>query len=226
MAIKFTTTKESAKANGVKVLVYGKAGVGKTVLCSTAPKPLIISAEAGLLSLRNHDIPVIEITSLQDLIEAYNFVITDKKAAEFQTICLDSISEMGEIVLAAAKADTKDPRQAYGVLIDEMLKQIKAFRDLKGKNVYFSAKETKIVDSVSNTVSFEPGLPGSKLGADLPYYFDEVFQLGTKPNDKGEPERVLRTASDFQVVAKDRSGALATFEPPNLKHVFDKIIGA
>ena len=39
MAIKFTTTAQATEH--VKCLVYGEAGIGKTVLTSTAPKPII-----------------------------------------------------------------------------------------------------------------------------------------------------------------------------------------
>ena len=225
MSIKFTTTKDAARSNGVKVLVYGKAGSGKTRLCATAPKPIIISAEAGLLSLRNHDIPVIEITSIDDLDEAYKWLTTNSKAKEFETICLDSISEIGEIVLAAAKATHKDARQAYGELIDHMLRTIKQFRDLPGKNVYFSAKETKLVDSITDTVTFQPNMPGAKLGVELPYYFDEVFNLGMGLTNTGENYHFLRTASNFQYEAKDRSGALDEKEEPNLTKIFNKIAG-
>ena len=51
MALKFTTTNQAAQLHGVKALVYGPSGAGKTTLCATAPAPIIISAEAGLLSL-------------------------------------------------------------------------------------------------------------------------------------------------------------------------------
>jgi len=225
MAIKFTTTKESARTNGVKVLVYGKSGSGKTRLCATAPKPIILSAEAGLLSLRDHAIPVIEINSIDDLDAAYKWLITNSKAKKFETVCLDSISEIGEIVLSAAKATHKDARQAYGELIDHMLKTIKLFRDLQGKNVYFSAKETKLVDSITDTVTFQPNMPGAKLGAELPYYFDEVFNLGLGITDDGKEYRFLRTASNFQYEAKDRSGVLDKKEKPDLTAIFNKING-
>ena len=72
MAIKLTTTREQAQNNGVKVLVYGQAGAGKTVLCATTPdhsKTVILSAEAGLLSIADADIPVIVIESVQDLMD-------------------------------------------------------------------------------------------------------------------------------------------------------------
>jgi len=224
MALKFTTTRDSAAISGVKVLVYGKAGVGKTVLCSTAPDPLIISAESGLISLRNHDIPVIEIKTMDDLIEAYEWVSKNKKAEKFKTICLDSISEIAEIVLASAKATVKDARQAYGELIDEMMKTIKQFRDLPKKNVYFSAKEVKVVDEISQTVLFGPMMPGSKLGPNIPYYFDIVCNMNIGTNSKGESYRYLRTATNFQYEAKDRSGALNELEEPDLTKLFNKIV--
>ena len=37
---------------GVKILCYGEAGVGKTVLLATLPRPVLISAESGTLSLQ------------------------------------------------------------------------------------------------------------------------------------------------------------------------------
>jgi len=225
MAFTFSTTKEAAQVQGVKVLVYGKAGSGKTRLCATAPKPIIISAEAGLLSLREYDIPVIKVKSLGDLEDAYHWITTNTKAASFETICLDSISEIGEIVLAAAKLTVKDARQAYGELIEQMMRIIKNFRDLEGKHVYFSAKEAKLVDNVSNTVTFEPDMPGAKLGGQLAYYFDEVFNLNSIPDNTGNIKRILKTSSDFQYTAKDRSGVLAAQEVPDLGKLFEKITG-
>lgn len=223
MALQFTTTSEAARVNGIKVLVYGKAGTGKTVLCSTAPSPLILAAEAGLLSLAHTEIPVIKIETMDDLYEAYNWIKTNKKASRFKTICLDSISEIAEVVLSTAKAKVKDARMAYGELIEQMMDIIKKFRDLEGKNVYFSAKEEKAVDSVSNTVTFGPSMPGTKLGPSLPYYFDEVFNLNIGLDKKGAQYRYLKTSSDFQYEAKDRSGTLDPKEPANLTAVFDKI---
>jgi AAA+ superfamily predicted ATPase len=50
---------------GAKILVYGESGAGKTYTCSTAPgKVLIISMEAGLLSIRDKEnVDAIEIKS-------------------------------------------------------------------------------------------------------------------------------------------------------------------
>lgn len=226
MAIKLTTSRESARLNGVKMLVYGRAGVGKTMLCATAPNPIIISAESGMLSLRNFDIPVIEISTLDDLVGAFHWASTSAECAQFQTVCLDSITEIGEKVLAHAKTRVKDPRQAYGELIEKMNDTIKAFRDLKGKHVYMSAKSEFVKDEVSGVRTYMPSMPGSKLGQALPYLFDEVFNLDIGKTTEGVEYRFFRTSPDFQYEAKDRSGALDKIERPDLRFVIDKILAA
>ena len=68
-------------------------------------------------------------------------------------------------------------------------------------------------------------MPGSKLGPQLPYLFDEVFRLGKNKTPQGVSYRFLQTDGDLQYVAKDRSGLLEELEPANLTHVFNKILG-
>lgn len=225
MALKFTTTDQAAQMNGVKVLVYGGAGMGKTVLCSTAPNPIILSAEGGELSLRNLRIPMIEITTVQDLTEAHQWLSSSAEAKQFQTVCIDSLSEVAEVVLNNAKRQVKDPRQAYGELIEKMESVIRAYRDLPGMNVYMSAKMETTKDELTGVVKYGPAMPGSKLGSKLPYFFDEVFRLGINKTPQGESYRFLQTQPDLQYEAKDRSGVLAPVEPPHLTQLFNKILG-
>lgn len=225
MALNFTTTDRAAQLNGVKVLVYGGAGMGKTVLCSTAPNPIILSAEGGELSLRNLRIPMIEITTVQDLTEAHQWLTSSAEAKQFQTVCIDSLSEVAEVVLNNAKRQVKDPRQAYGELIEKMETTIRMFRDLPGMNVYMSAKMEPTKDELTGVVKYGPAMPGSKLGSKLPYFFDQVCRLGINKAPNGESYRFLQTQPDLQYEAKDRSGVLATVEPPHLTFIFNKILG-
>ena len=134
MAINLKSTATIA-SSGVKVLVYGQAGSGKTTLIRTATAPLILSAEAGLLSLAGTDIPYVEIHSLAELSEVGAWIAQSQEAAQYQTICLDSISEIAEVCLSEAKATLKDGRAAYGEMADQMSKVIQAYRDLPGRNV-------------------------------------------------------------------------------------------
>lgn len=224
MPIQIVSTADAAKMHGVKALVYGKAGYGKTYLARTAPSPIVLSAESGVLSLRDVAIPMIQIRTVQDLTEVYNWAVQSQEAKQFATLYIDSISEIGEVVLANAKLQVKDPRQAYGELIEKMMMAIKAYRDLPGKHIVMAAKQEPIKDEMTGIVQYGPSMPGSKLGPQLPYLFDEVFRLGVGKTPQGVEYRFLQAHPDLQYEAKDRSGSLASIEPPDLNHIFNKIM--
>lgn len=225
MAITLTSTKDSATLSGLKFLVHGPAGAGKTSLCATTGEPtVIISAESGLLSLRGHDIPVIEVKTLDQLYEAYDFVVNNPQGQSFKWVCLDSISEIAEVVLNHEKKAAKDPRQAYGALAEKMTDLIRAFRDLPGRNVYFSCKQERAKDEQSGAMLYYPAMPGNMLKQGVGYFFDFVFALRVEKDADGNPTRWLQTSRDFNYEAKDRSGSLDMFESPDLAAVSAKVI--
>lgn len=219
--MKRLSTKDYA-SNGIKMLVHGQAGIGKTCLCASLPSPIILSVESGLLSLAGFDILAIEIKTLDDLSEAYDWVANSEEAKQYQSVCLDSISEIAEVVLSNEKDKEKDPRKAYGNLQDIMLDLMRAFRDLSGKNVYFSAKQERIQDD-SGRLLFGPSMPGQKLAQQVPYLFDEVFCYQMVRDENNVPKRVLLTQPDGISVAKDRSGKLDLWEEPDLGAIINKI---
>jgi hypothetical protein len=225
MAINLTSTKDSAAINGLKFLVHGPAGAGKTKLCATTGEPtVIISAESGLLSLRDFDIPVIEVKTLDALYEAYDFVVNSAEGQAFRWVCLDSISEIAEVVLNHEKKVAKDPRQAYGALAEKMTDLIRAFRDLPGRNVYFSCKQERAKDEQSGAMLYYPAMPGNMLKQGVGYFFDFVFAMRIEKDADGNPTRWLQTSRDYNYEAKDRSGSLEMFESPDLSAIAAKVI--
>lgn len=222
MAVNLRSTSTVA-ADGLKVLVYAASGAGKTTLIGSLPSPIIISAEAGLLSLADFDIPFIEVTNMDSLKEAYSFV-SSKEGDAFKSIAIDSISEIAEVVLSAEKKIAKDIRQAYGQLQEQVTDLIRAFRDLSGKNVYMSAKMEKAQDEHGRML-YGPAMPGTKLGQQLPFYFDEVFALRVEKDEQGNTIRMLQTEADPSYVAKDRSGKLDAWETADLSFIINKIAG-
>lgn len=223
MAITIGSTKTAAQNQGIKCLVYGPSGAGKTYLSSTLPGvTVILSAEAGLLSLRQFDIDSATISTMQDLKDAYTFLRDDTK---YNNIVIDSLSEIAEAVLADAKAGNKDGRMAYGDMAEQVVKLVKAFRDLPGKNVVMIAKIERTKDEMTGAMLYNPSFPGSKLGQALPYLFDEVFALRTDKDEDGNTIRYLQTSRDNQFDAKDRSGTLNQFEKADMTAIFIKING-
>jgi len=205
------------------MVLYGASGAGKTVMGSTAPDPIYISAEKGLLSLAHKDIPYIEIDTLKSLDEAYKYVVK----SEYETIVIDSLSEITQVCLTqftesmikASSTGKIDKRQAYGKNNEEIGNMIRNFRDIDGKNVVFIAKERKHTDDDSGITTFEAYMPGQVLPFDLPYLVDEVFCLQIAKNG----ERFVQTYIDRKRICKDRSGTLANNEKPDLGLIFEKI---
>jgi phage nucleotide-binding protein len=220
MAISLKRTRELAQ-NGVKLLVYGQAGAGKTSLIKTLPTPLVLSAEAGLLSIQDADLAYIEIKTIDDLREAYSFIMGEG-GNSFESIALDSISEIAEVILNAEKKIAKDPRQAYGAMQEQVSDLIRAFRDIPGKHVYMSAKLEKSTDEMGR-ILYAPSMPGNKTGQQLPYFFDEVLALRVERDQEGNVQRALMCDSDGLWQAKDRSGKLAAWEAPDLGAIVEKI---
>lgn len=238
--ISFTMVSKASQRTGVKALVYGQAGVGKTVLAATLPSPILISAESGILSLRKenlerlfgsnnpqvcYDVPLAIVTKYEDFEDIYKWCLLSNEAKYFHSIGLDSLSEIAEVVLNTTKTKMRDPRQAYGALIEKMETLIRQFRDLSDKHVYMTSKMEPMKDELSGLIKYGPSMPGSKLSQKMAYFFDEVFQIGINKTSDGKSYRFLRTQPDIQYEAKDRSGALAPMEIPNLSVIIRKITG-
>jgi hypothetical protein len=221
----------NAGVDRLKVLVHGPAGAGKTYLASTTGnhnRTMVLSAEAGLLSLREFEINAVEIGSLEDLKRAYAWVRAgcpldgdDHSEDQFEWIVLDSISEIAENCLASMKAKFSDGRQAYGEMGDLMMKLLKSFRDLP-YHVVMTCKQERAQD-VSGMMMYGPSLPGKMLTQNVSYLFDEVLALRVNVDDEGKPVRFFQCQRDNQYDCKDRSGSLNLIEPANLKAIWTKI---
>ena len=220
------TPNELVEQQGAKLLVYGESGVGKTTLCQTAPgKTLVVSMESGLLSIK--DAPNLDAIEVKEAFEIEQIAeLLENKTLDYDTVCLDSVTEMAEILLSQEKAKSKDPRRAYGEVIEVMIKTMRRFRDLP-MHVVFIAKQSRERDESSGMFHYQPMMVGAKLPTQIPYFFDEVLVLRTfdDENEKGETvtSRWLQTKIGQNYIAKDRSGKLEGFESPDLATIINKL---
>lgn len=209
----------------MKGLGYGDSGIGKTTLIATMPDPIIISAEKGLLSLSHVDIPVIEVRTLAEITDAYKWVKSSTEAEQYQSVAVDSISDVAEVLLANYKKGMKDGRMAYGKMGDDVAEMIRRFRDLDDKNVYIIAKIKRQVDELTGMVTFVPSIPGQTMLQNLPFFFDLVFVMRYAKGKDGKKGRFIQTEGDAQYIAKDRSNRLDQMESPDLGQVISKMKG-
>ena len=216
--LKSTST---VKSGSIKMLAYGQAGSGKTSLIPTLPAPVILSAEGGLLSISDKEIPFLDISDMDALREAYKWLAESDEAKQFASVAIDSISEIAEVCLGKEKAIAKDPRAAYGEMQTTMAEIIRSFRDLP-KHVLMTAKLEKAQDEMGRML-YSPSMPGNKTGQALPYYFDIVAALRVEKDAEGVTQRAMMLESDGMWQAKDRSGKLAAWEAPNLGEIIKKI---
>ena len=216
--LKSTST---VKSGSIKMLAYGQAGSGKTSLIPTLPAPVILSAEGGLLSISDKEIPFLDISDMDALREAYKWLAESDEAKQFASVAIDSISEIAEVCLGKEKALAKDPRAAYGEMQTTMAEIIRSFRDLP-RHILMTAKLEKAQDEMGRML-YSPSMPGNKTGQSLPYYFDIVAALRVEKDAEGVTQRAMMLESDGMWQAKDRSGKLAAWEAPNLGEIIKKI---
>ena len=220
MAIEVQSTSD-VSTTYIKLLVYGQAGAGKTTLIKTLPNPIICSAEGGLLSIKDADLPFIKVGSMSDLRDAYLWLVDN--GSKYESVALDSISEIAEVVLNHEKKNAKDPRQAYAAMQEKITDLIRAFRDLP-MHFYMTAKLEKMTDETGK-ILYAPSMPGNKTGQQLPYFFDELLALRVEKDSDGDIWRGLKCQGDSAWLAKDRSGALEEWEAPDLGELIAKIGG-
>ena len=209
---------------GAKILVYGMAGAGKTTLAKTCPgKVLVISAEAGLLSIKDaNNVEAIEVKEASEVMELYDALKPGK--LQYDTVCLDSVSEISEILLTWEKSRSKDPRMAYGNVQESVTNLMRAFRDLN-MHVLFLCKEDIVNDD--GILRHAPKMVGTKLGESITYFFDEVLALriieDQDEDGKNVQTRWLQTTFGQGYKAKDRSGKLESFEKPDVSALIKKL---
>ena len=202
--------------SGVIAVVFGSPGTGKTPLCNTAPRPVLCSIEPGLLSMRGSTVPTFIADTVDKIDDFMKWVVYSNETANFDTICIDSISHMAEVYLKYELTKNKDGRAAYGKMSTRVFDHLYAIYRLKQKHAYLIAKQSK------DDQKARPYFPGQELNTTVPHLFDVIMQIGTHNIPNTGQYKAFRTADSYDAVARDRSGRLSEYEPCDLTALFNK----
>jgi len=210
-----------AQNYGVKMLAYGPPGQGKTPLIKTAPRPVLLFTEPGMLSMKGSDVPAFEGNNVKRIDEFFEWVEKSNEIRNFDTIGVDSVSNMAEIFLAEELPKQRDPRKAYGNMSNWVMAHLNMLYYMKQKHAYLIAKEARIDTGESSGVCSY--FPGKDLSVKVPHLFDLIARVA-KATVPGQPMPVLAIRCVGNVVehARDRTGKLNELEPPNLANLFNK----
>lgn len=206
-------------------ILYGPSGSGKTYSAVTIPgKTLILSAEKGLRTLVElaPDLDVVDINTIADIREVAEFL--GQPDHGYDTVFIDSLSEIGEMALTEAKTKTKDGRQAYMAMADTIAGMIKCFNALP-VTVIMIAQEERVAAELISQVDYlyAPSIPGKAFASKVPYKLDFVFCLRTRMTEENKLERSFQTGPNGDYLAKSRSQRLETFELPDWSKIFAKL---
>lgn len=209
---------EFAKMYGCKCLVYGAAGSSKTPLLNTAPRPILLATEPGLLSMRGSTIPTYQAFEPKRIDEFFEWFFGSKEVEQFDTFGLDSGSEMAGIFLVESLKLNKHGMKAYGEMAERTEKHMRRLYFMPNKHIYFICKQ----EIIRETNYKRPYFPGQYLPVAAPHLFDFILNLGIHNVPGVGQTKAFRCIESFDTMARNRTGNLNEFEQPNITQLFKK----
>lgn len=223
MSLNIRRTGDANYGRYIKALIAGPPGSGKTLISSTFPNPFYASAEGGLMSIADRQIPYAEITSSTDLLAVKTMMdqdpITREKLLGFpvDTIVIDTIDEIQRLLIRERLDEQKKEAmqlQDWGWIGEQMSSIVRGFRNLS-MNVIFTVHVKEQQDGDTGRVWIEPGLQGA-IAKQIPGAVDLALFLKSTTVaavENGQAVRkfvrLLVTQPDVQHDwIKDRSGKL------------------
>jgi len=212
-----------------KGIIYGGPGVGKTTLAGSMPKPLIVSAEAGLLSLKDADLDAVVVKTWPDVLEVVKEITAEGNPLGYESYAFDSLTEIQQLHLDHIKI-TSGKRimsiDQWGENFDIMARLCRALAKLDA-NLMLIFLEMEHMAEGSPALIKRPALQGQKLPRKLIQYYDYMGYMFAQETKDDDDSTVTKRAIRFQptptIDAKDRSGKLDAIERPDFKLIHEKV---
>lgn len=219
---------------GVKSVLFGAPGCGKTPIAATAPRPVILVTEPGLLSMRGCNAPAWEAYDVKKIVEFFDWFFKSKDSSQFDTLVVDSFSNVAEIILKEEESKQKHGMKAYGEMARRVYDLANDLFYMKQKHIILIAKQGLVENGRQTIIQggeiiYEPVMqkrpyfPGKDLNVKMPHLFDNVLHLAdVQISGQPRPVKAFRTKESPEVFARSRSGNFNEFEPADMNALFSK----
>lgn len=204
---------------GVKALIYGPPGSAKTPIINTCPRPVLLAVEPGLLSMRNSNVPTWMAPNKARIDEFFKWFELSAETKNFDTLAIDSVSQMCNIALDESKA--KHGLAQYGEMADYVMPYLQRLYYMKEKHMYLIAKEELTSDGKRR-----PAFPGQQLNGSsgVSHLYDCILRLARVPIPNIGETLAFQCNGTIDVLARNRTGDLMDFEPPDFGKIVAKVM--
>lgn len=125
----------------VKMMIYGQAGMGKTTVALSAPKPLLLDFDNGVkrVNMAHLDgIDIVQVTSWQDVQQ-----VLQEDLSAYQTIVVDTIGKMMDFIISY-KCGTRQPQiRDWGGINAEFSWMTRTLSSLNKNVVFVAHRDTR-----------------------------------------------------------------------------------
>lgn len=205
-----------AQLYGCKAIVYGAPGSAKTPLINTAPRPVLLACEPGMLSMRGSNVPTCQAFTPAAIDDFFKWFFNSVETKNFDTLAIDSVSQMADIYLQQALKTNKHGLKAYGDMATAVMDHLRPLFFTQQKHTYLICKQ-----SIENNVS-RPWFPGQQLNIEIPHMYDFILHLGIKNVPGVGQTKAFQCNESFDFLARNRTGNLSDYEQPDFGKLVQK----
>ncbi len=209
---------------GCKSIIYGPAGSAKTPIFSTASRPLLLATEPGLLSMKGSKIPTYEAYTPAKIEEFFKWFFNSTETKNFDTLGIDSASQIADIYLIDAQKNNKHGLKAYGEMAEATMGHLRTLYYTRYKHTFVICKEE--VKDLDGQSMRRPYFPGQVLPIQVPHLFDFILRLSKTIIPNVGEMLAFQCNGTYNVMARNRTGNLEDYEEPHFGKLVEKAMSA